>query len=222
MKKKFLAFATVFALAAVAVVGGTMAYFTDTKSETNQFTVGNVSVELIEQEYVDGELDEFHDDKVLMPGEQNAQDKIVTVKNTGDNPAYVRVKITVPAALKNVIHLVQEEETDWTELDPTDDTEGNLVYTSIFERELAGKTVVDDKEEFDISDVVLSKVYLDATVNKDADGYYYVVTREDQAQEKVHIELDPADVDIEVVVEAIQSEGFDDAEEAFATYDSQF
>lgn len=222
MKKKFLAFATVFALAAVAVVGGTMAYFTDTKSETNQFTVGNVSVELIEQEYVDGELDEFHDDKVLMPGEQNAQDKIVTVKNTGDNPAYVRVKITVPAALKNVIHLVQEEETDWTELDPTDDTEGNLVYTSIFERELAGKTVVDDKEEFDISDVVLSKVYLDATVNKDTTGYYYVVTREDQAQEKVHIELDPADVDIEVVVEAIQSEGFDDAEEAFAAYDSQF
>ena len=37
MKKKIVAFAMVFALAAVAVVGGSLAYFTDTDNKTNTF-----------------------------------------------------------------------------------------------------------------------------------------------------------------------------------------
>ena len=39
------------ALAAVAVVGASLAYFTDTKSATNTFTVGNVKIDLIESRY---------------------------------------------------------------------------------------------------------------------------------------------------------------------------
>ena len=39
------------ALADVAVVGASLAYFTDTKSATNTFTVGNVKIDLIESRY---------------------------------------------------------------------------------------------------------------------------------------------------------------------------
>ena len=50
MKKKILSLCLVLALAAVAIVGGTLAYFTDTDEETNVFTVGNVSIDLIESQ----------------------------------------------------------------------------------------------------------------------------------------------------------------------------
>ena len=48
MKKKILALCLVVALAATAVIGGTLAYFTDTDAETNVFVVGNVDIDLIE------------------------------------------------------------------------------------------------------------------------------------------------------------------------------
>ena len=48
MKKKVAALCLCVALLAVAVVGASLAYFTDTKSATNTFTVGNVSIKLIE------------------------------------------------------------------------------------------------------------------------------------------------------------------------------
>ena len=48
MKKKVIAICLCVALAAVAVVGASLAYFTDTKSATNTFTVGNVEIKLIE------------------------------------------------------------------------------------------------------------------------------------------------------------------------------
>ena len=48
MKKKVAALCLCVALLAVAVVGASLAYFTDTKSATNTFTVGNVSIDLLE------------------------------------------------------------------------------------------------------------------------------------------------------------------------------
>ena len=51
MKKKITALCLCVALLAVAVVGVSLAYFTDTKSATNTFTVGNVKIDLIESKY---------------------------------------------------------------------------------------------------------------------------------------------------------------------------
>ena len=48
MKKKVTALCLCVALLAVAVVGASLAYFTDTKTATNTFTVGNVKIDLIE------------------------------------------------------------------------------------------------------------------------------------------------------------------------------
>ena len=51
MKKKLTAVFLCVALAAIAIVGASLAYFTDTKSVTNTFTVGNVKIDLIESRF---------------------------------------------------------------------------------------------------------------------------------------------------------------------------
>ena len=48
MKKKLTAIFLCIALVAIAIVGASMAYFTDTKNATNTFTVGNVKIKLLE------------------------------------------------------------------------------------------------------------------------------------------------------------------------------
>ena len=114
MKKKIFALCLVIALAATAVIGGTLAYFTDTDEETNTFTAGGVAINLIEQERDgNGGLRDFTQDKVLMPivgsieqrddhGQpvaENFVDKIVTIKNTGKSDAWVRAYVPIPATL---------------------------------------------------------------------------------------------------------------------------
>ena len=51
MRKKITAIFLCVALVAIAIVGASLAYFTDTKTATNTFTVGNVKIDLIESRY---------------------------------------------------------------------------------------------------------------------------------------------------------------------------
>ena len=51
MKKKIVAFTLVIAMLAIAIVGGTLAYFTDFDEKTNVIAVGNVSAKLYESKY---------------------------------------------------------------------------------------------------------------------------------------------------------------------------
>ena len=51
MKKKLTVIFLCVALAAIAIVGASLAYFTDTESATNTFTVGNVKIDLIESRF---------------------------------------------------------------------------------------------------------------------------------------------------------------------------
>lgn len=115
-KKTILVAAIAVMLVAALVVGGTLAYFTDTKDATNTFTVGNVKINLIEQQRnEDGsKLVAFEQNKTLypivgsaqgekdnwgMPVAKNYVDKIINVQNTGKSDAYVRVYVAVPTAL---------------------------------------------------------------------------------------------------------------------------
>lgn len=115
MKKKIVSLALAVCLIAIAAVG-TLAYFTDKDAETNTFTVGNVAIDLIEQERGENSLQTFTQNKVLMPivgsaqGEKdnygqpvaaNYVDKMVTIQNTGKSAAYVRAYFAIPAALDN-------------------------------------------------------------------------------------------------------------------------
>lgn len=101
MKKKITALCLCVALLAVAVVGASLAYFTDTDNATNTFAVGNVKIDLIEQQKGENGLENFVNKKTLVPGtsDKNAVSKIVTVKNTGKNDAWVWVDLKIPAYL---------------------------------------------------------------------------------------------------------------------------
>ena len=115
MKKKIVALCLCVALAVVAIGGATLAYFTDTDNETNTFTVGNVAIDLIEEERDgNGGKQDFTQDKKLypivgsaqgekdalgMPTAKNYVDKMVTIKNTGSEKAYIRAYFAIPSAL---------------------------------------------------------------------------------------------------------------------------
>lgn len=92
-KKKIVSIALAASLAATAIVGGTLAYFTDTDDATNTFTVGNVDIVLTEPGWDNGGKAEAED---MYPGEAVAKDPTVT--NNGANPAFVRVKVEWPDA----------------------------------------------------------------------------------------------------------------------------
>ena len=116
MKKKILALAMAALMLVVAVVGGTLAYFTDEDQNTNEFTVGDLAIDLYEEvSFEDGagkakpmgsgedELTEKTilgkgDDtnpkveyKDIMPGDKMT--KIVTVENKEDYAAYVALAV---------------------------------------------------------------------------------------------------------------------------------
>ena len=98
MKKKILSIALVVAMVAV-IAAGSLAYFTDTESEDNVFTVGKVDITLNEKN-ADGTP--FTQDQKLYPGTktQNNIPKIVTVTNNqGSEDAYMWAEIWIPSAL---------------------------------------------------------------------------------------------------------------------------
>ena len=77
MKKKLTAIFLCVALAAIAIVGASLAYFTDTKSATNTFTVGNVKIDLIESRYHRTGSDNAGDESVPDPTTKAAGMKFV-------------------------------------------------------------------------------------------------------------------------------------------------
>lgn len=107
MKKKILSLCLVAALAATAIIGGTLAYFTDTDAATNVMTVGDVDITLHELQKIndtdnDGALDveDFKDeDFVLFPLSDelgvDLVNKQVDVENTSSSGADVYIRTIV-------------------------------------------------------------------------------------------------------------------------------
>lgn len=94
-KSKVIAAASVLLL--VFIVGGLIAFFTDTDTKTNTFTVGDVEISLDEPSWVDTDADDDgvpDDAEGLMPGDSVAKDPTIT--NTGANDAYVYAKVEIP------------------------------------------------------------------------------------------------------------------------------
>lgn len=87
MKKKILSIALVVAMVAV-IAAGSLAYFTDTKTADNTFTVGNVNITLTEPNWNSTGKEDAPD---VYAGEPLAKDP--TVKNDGNNPCFVRIKV---------------------------------------------------------------------------------------------------------------------------------
>lgn len=105
MKKKILAFAMVFALAAVAVVGGSLAYFTDEDEAENTFAVGNVNISLIEQQRNEQNpdmLSPYVDGSTLIPVVETEKEESPVITN-GDEDETNDVALPSEANYANYI-----------------------------------------------------------------------------------------------------------------------
>ena len=207
-------------LSLALATGGTLAYLSDTDADVNTMTLGNVHIEQIEQERDEnGDLTSFTQGQPAYPavGEivwddegvnvngteyqvfdenlRNVIDKIVTVKNTGKSPAYVRTIIAIEAPdgdPKDLIHVNFNPDgltrTPWTpiEIDGVDYVLSVFTYT---EPLLPGE----------ISAPSLMQVFLGSEA-----------TNED-------VSLFGDTWEIFVVSQAIQTAGFESAEEALQT-----
>ena len=98
MKSKTKNVVMALTLAALLLVGGVFAYLTDTDTQTNTFTMGEVTIDLTEptwDEYPDVDNNDVPDiAENIWAGKVIAKDPTIT--NTGDNDAYVYLMVSVP------------------------------------------------------------------------------------------------------------------------------
>lgn len=236
MKKKLLSLSLVAVLVIVAITGATLAYLTDNDAEDNTFVVGNVKIDLVEQQRGENGLEAFEDGKVLLPlvgsaqGEKDALglptaanyvDKIVTVDNKGTSDAYVRVLVAVPAALDYAdgpLHWnlgnkfngatteAYNEAVDWAQVESG--VEVNGVACNIYA--FTYKAPVASSASTPVAAIV--GFYLDSSVDNyvdDAGKVVYTYNGED-----VDYDLTQG-VTVPVYAQAVQSAGFGTAAEAF-------
>ena len=182
MKKKILTLALVVALIAI-MVGGTLAYFTADDEVTNTFTIGSVKIEIWENEEVtDKDTIEFDDPLTPIVNTTNPsaddsyQDKVVKVKNTGVNDAYIRTHIAIPTALVDYL-VLDVDANGWTQQADSTAKVGEVdyvVYTYDYNTAVAsGKFTTE----------LLKGVYLAADVDlqEDANGNLLFVKKENGA-----------------------------------------
>lgn len=219
--KALLLSVCVIAILAAAAVGA-MAYFTDTESATNTFTVGSVRIKLNEAAVNTPDPNDRNDtgnEYHLLPGHTYVKDPQVYVIN-GSSEAYIRMLVKVEGydELKNAFP--EKFYPDWY----TDD--GILLIEHL----------VNDWH---------SNIWMPAGVTVDESGkiatyefrYYKTV---DASDETVDVALEPlfkeikipAEIDndhlamlkavkIHVYAHAIQAPGFEDADAAWTAFDLQ-
>lgn len=145
MKKRMIAVVMAVCALAVLAIGSTFAFFTSKDNAGNTFTMGNVNIALTEtSEAKDGvKAGEVKEDgkgivyTSAMPGDVFSKNPIVT--NTGDNNAWIRVKLEVTsedeamqenvAALKEAIIADMVDHYEW-EVKADDEY---IYYTDIVE-----------------------------------------------------------------------------------------
>ena len=227
MKKKLTLVVTCVVLVAAMVIGGTLAYFTDTQTATNTFTMGNVQIKLDEAVVTkDGDTWTASTDRTekgnnygdVYPGAVLPKDP--TVHNRGENSAYIRAKVTVKDAKNVLAQLFSDkkiEEGTW----PTEQYKGyfmDLVGTLGEGWTLIDVTGYYDNDTdltfvFKYSDVLAkgestSAIFQNITIPANYDGKYFGGT------------VAKATTDITIVAEAMQVESFSTWEAAFTAFDA--
>lgn len=218
-KKRFVAILLCVTLVALAAIGATFAYLTDSKTVKNTFTVGDVKIKLDETNVNAPEGDRVTSNTYnVYPGAVVTKDPIV--HNTGKNGAYVRAVVTIEDGMnwlglynENVWTAPQEAAFNaminntlgdgWELVDiaydmsgpnhPTSDFVATLKYTKVLE---AGKDTT----------AMFSQIAFPTKLTGND-----VTTRIDQNGE----------FGINVVAQAIQADGFQNWEDAFAAYDAK-
>lgn len=134
MKKKIISLCLVVILALTAIGSATLAYFSDTKAQTNTFTSGFVGITLNEavvEENAEGNLvaksDRSRTDKdqsyKLYPGMTVTKDPTITL-TAGSEDAYIAAKITIKGDLLDLYGVE-----GYSNLEITQFVSGGLIQT---------------------------------------------------------------------------------------------
>lgn len=204
--KKTLAILLVVALIATVAISGTLAYLTDRDAEVNIFTVGNVEIEVEEN---------FNQGEELMPGVSVTKE--VSIKNTGDNDAWIWYSYAVPVlpgSMGDLIEVTHESVgSDWVELRTpytmTIEGETYNVYTVGWNAVVAPNA----STGMGMSKVTLNR-WIDFNVN---DGNWYHVYGGNTTQI-----MDVDNARVYVTGYAIQAAGIDTLSDAFALFNEQW
>ena len=239
-KSKALLLTLCAALLVAASVLGTMAYLTDTETVTNTFTVGKVDIKLDEAKVnpdgtpIEGAARVTGNEYHLLPGHTYTKDPTVTVK-AGSESAYIRLKVTFNNAtdiialctdpeyaedgptgvesaypLIRMVKFVEANAAKWDGIIPDnmvdtghmladgkyfayDKTSDTLIYYFYYNETVAAPT----------ADVKLATLFDSITVPDWVTG--------DQLAELSNFK-------ITAVAEAIQADGFNDADAAWAAF----
>lgn len=214
-KKRFVAILLCVTLVALAAIGATFAYLTDTKTVDNTFTMGNVAIKLDETNVNDPTGDRVTSNAYnVYPGAVVTKDPIV--HNTGKNAAYIRATVNV----SNWMNLCAAYYPDFKETFPNDGYKAalNLLVGELGE----GWSVVgvEAGDTFTIGQFDAKFILkYDGKLAADADttAMFQTVT--------IPAGIDNANTDsfkeVKVVAQAIQADGFENWEAAFAAYDAK-
>ena len=222
MKKKLLLAAVIVAALAL-MVSTSLAYFTADDAANNVFTVGSVKIEIYENDQAtDSDTLTFGTLTPIVNVNDPSVDisyieKVVDVKNTGSNAAYIRTHIALPTDLVDYLCL-DISETGWTkQADSTATVDGveYTVYTYDHDDAVAAK---------DFTAELLQGVYLASHVDldEDANGNLVFILRNENGEKVAEsafvahtLNADgsytSATVNVLVASQAIQADGFDDA-----------
>ena len=215
-KKRFVAILLCVTLVALAAIGATFAYLTSTATVNNTFTMGNVKITLDETNVNDPEGDRVTSNEYnVYPGAVVTKDPIV--HNTGKNAAYIRATVNV---------------SNWMNLCAAYYPEFGISYPNAgYEKSLellvgqlgegwsvvgvtTGDTFIYGKQ-FDAKFILKYDGKLAA--NGDTTAMFQTVT--------IPTGIDNANTEsfsgVKVVAQAIQADGFDTWEAAFAAYDAK-
>lgn len=212
--KKTIAIVALVVLVAVASVLGTMAYLTDTKKVENTFTMGDVRIKLDETDVNNPKGDRVtKNDYEVYPGAVVTKDPIV--HNVGANGAYIRATVNV----SDWMNLVAAYYPDFKETFPN---EGYKAALNLLVGELGeGWSVVGVEAgdvftigQFDAKFILKYDGVLEG--GKDTTAMFKTVT--------VPAGIDNANTksfnSVKVEAQAMQANGFDDWEAAFAAFDA--
>ena len=216
-KKRFVAILLCVTLVALAAIGATFAYLTDTKTVNNTFTMGNVAIKLDETNVNDPTGDRVTSNEYnVYPGAVVTKDPIV--HNTGKNAAYIRATVNVSNWMNLCGAYYPESGFEFTK--PGFEKSLELLVGTLGE----GWSVVgvEAGDTFTIGqfDAKFILKYDGALASgADTTAMFQTVT--------IPAGIDNASADagsfssVKVVAQAIQADGFDTWEAAFAAYDAK-
>ncbi|MFB0919918.1 MAG: SipW-dependent-type signal peptide-containing protein [Oscillospiraceae bacterium] len=224
MKKKTLLLSlTAVIIVAALAIGGTLAYFTDNDTAENSFTVGDVSIKLYE--HVVNQTSDTFGQAVWTTDNDNTTDgntysnifpgavlpKDPTIENDGSNPAYVRMKVTISNA------------SAWKAAIPSG-TDLTTIFIGFIDGEWTRSNIIDHSSNPSINTITYIYEYnYILPINTTISPLFTSIKIPTGLSNQQMADISGTDgFKMNIVAEAIQSEGFDTSAAAFTALEAKY